>query len=145
MELNVTHIVRRFIDGNPSASLCSGSRAELGDNAGEITWRNSVTTGSTIPDFLTAEDEKQAVRDHFREYGAWTDEEIAAWTDEELRGLIVQEVAAEVRHLEDVGIDLDDFTEDEFSEATENEGGRLCKGDIAGSDSFGQWFFYVGM
>lgn len=145
MELNVTAIVRRFIDGDPAACLCSGSQAELGSNAGRITWQNSRNRGAGLPDFLATEEEKQAVRDHFREYGAWDVEEIAAWDDSDLRGLIVQEVAAEVRHLEDAGIDLEDFAEEEFQEATENEGGRLYRGDIAGSDSFGQWFFYVGM
>lgn len=144
MELNVTAIVRAFIDGEPDACLCSGSRAELGDNAGELTWRNSCNVGDTLADFLTTEEEKQEVRDHFRAYGAWDEEEIAAWTDSDLRGLLVQEIASEVRHLESAGIDLEDFTEEDFREATENEGGKLFRGDIAGEDPFKQWFFYLG-
>lgn len=144
MDLNVTSIIRAFIDGNPPAWHCSGSRAELGDNAGELTWRNSCNLGATLPNFLATEEEKQAVRDHFREYGAWDEEEINAWTDSDLRGLIVQEVASEVRHLESAGIDLEEFTEEDFTEATENEGGSLFRGDIVGEDSFGQWFFYLG-
>jgi hypothetical protein len=144
MELNVTHIVAAHLNGNPPACICSGSRAELGDNAGALTWNNSRNLGASLPDFLTTEEEKQEVRDHFKSYGAWDAEEIAAWDDDDLRGLITQEVMSQIRHLEGSGLDLENFTEDEYREATENEGGSLYRGDIAGDESFGQWFLYVG-
>jgi hypothetical protein len=86
----------------------------------------------------------QEVRDHIKEYGAWDEEEIAAFTPRDLRAFIVQEVMAEIRHLESSGIDLEDFTEEEFREAAENEGGRLFRGDVPESPGFGDWFFYVG-
>lgn len=145
MEINVTSIVTAHLDGNPPAHLCSGSRAELGENAGQITWGNSRQLAGNLPGFLETPDELEAVRDHIRTLGAWDDEEIAAFSDSDLRAFIVQEVMADIRHLEDYGqIDLNDFTEEEFRAATENEGGTLYKGDVPGHPGFGQWFFYLG-
>ena len=144
MELNVTQIVTAHLDGNPPAHLCSGSMAELGNDAGRVTWENSGDLADRLPGFLETETELQEVRDHIKEYGAWDGEEIAAFTPRDLRAFIVQEVMAEIRHLESSDIDLEDFTEEEFQEATENEGGRLYKGDVPESSGFGDWFFYVG-
>lgn len=143
MELNVTQIVRAHLDGNPPAHLCSGSRAELGESAGRITWDTSGNLADTLTGFLETEDEFQEVRGHIKEYGAWDAEEIAAFTPRDLRAFIVQEVMAEIRHLENSDLDLEDFTEEEFQEATENEGGRLYRGDVPG-EGCGDWFFYVG-
>lgn len=145
MELNVNQIVRAHLDGNPPAHLCSGSMAELGNDAGRVTWDNSCDLADRLPGFLETEDALQEVRDHIKSYGAWDEEEIAAFTPRDLRAFIVQEVMAEIRHLEEHGeIDLEDFTEEEFREATENEGGRLFRGDVPESPGFGDWFFYVG-
>lgn len=143
MELNVTQIVRAHLDGNPPAHLCSGSRAELGEAAASVTWGNSCDLADNLPGFLETETELQEVRDHIKSYGAWDAKEIAAFTPRDLRAFIVQEVMAEIRHLESSGIDLEDFTEEEFQEATENEWGRLYRGDVSG-EGCGDWFFYVG-
>jgi len=144
MELNVTKIVAAHLDENPPAWLCSGSMAELGNDAGRVTWNNSGDLADRLPGFLETETELQEVRDNIKEYGAWDAEEIAAFTPRDLRAFIVQEVMAEIRHLENSDIDLEDFTEEEFREAAENEGGRLFRGDVPESPGFGDWFFYVG-
>ena len=129
MEIDVTHMVEDC-DEMP---MLSGSRAELGENAGKLTWNNSIAYGNAKP-LLASDADREAAREHFAEYGAWSDEEIAAWSDADLQGLMVQEVAAAIREME--GYD----SNEEFEKACE-EGqcsGRLGKGDN------GRWYFYVG-
>ena len=98
LELDVTHMVRDA-DEMP---LLSGSVAELGDRAGAITWENSMRYAAKHPLLHTAEDFVEA-RDYFREFGAWTAEQIEDWTVEELQGITVQEVASQIREMEHFG------------------------------------------
>ena len=130
MELDVTHMVD---DADEMPNL-SGSRAELGEDAGKITWNNSTAYGTNHP-LLSTDEMRDAARAHFKEYGAWEAAEIAAWSEAELQGIMCQDVAAAIREME--GTD----SYDEFQKGVE-EGrysGRLYKGDN------GRWYFYVGM
>lgn len=113
-ELNVTHMVE---DADSMIEL-SGSQAEHGQDAGRITWNNSKAYGAQRP-LLTTDELRDAARAHFREYGAWTENEIAAWSEEELQAIMCQEVASAIRQMDD-------------------DSGRLSKGDD------GQWYFYLG-
>jgi hypothetical protein len=76
-ELDVTHM----IDDADDYPVMSGSIAELGSNASKITWNNSVAYGRNRP-LLTTDELRDAARSHFREYGAWTQDEIAAWSED---------------------------------------------------------------
>lgn len=76
-------------------ALLSGSRFELGDNAGQITWRNCLALAERLP--LITDENRDDVRDHFRDYGAWDDEEIAAWLDTDLSAMVWQEAASCMR------------------------------------------------
>lgn len=89
---DVTHLA------DEDCGLLSGSVAELGSNAGAITWRNSVEMGKSHP-LVTSEDADE-VRDYFRAYGAWTKKEIDQWTLEDLNGLVTQEAASGFREFE---------------------------------------------
>ena len=82
---------------------CSNSVANLGQDAGELTWRASRRFASALS--LTAE-QKEAFRDFVRSSGGWGEEEIAAWSDEELTALCVQRIAGDIR--EGFGDDLPD-------------------------------------
>ena len=82
---------------------CSNSRANLGQNAGELTWRASQRAASALP--LTDE-QKEAFRGFVKASGDWTREEIDSWTDAELTALCVQWVAGDIR--EGFGDDLPD-------------------------------------
>lgn len=73
MEIDVTHMVE---DADNMIEL-SGSRAEHGQDASRITWNNSKAYGADRP-LLTTDDMRDAARAHFKEYGAWSEEEIAA-------------------------------------------------------------------
>ena len=80
-------------------SLLSASRAELGEDAGGITWRNCLALAKRVP--LTTDKNREDIRDHFREYGAWEDKEIDAWTDTELSAMVWQEAASSMREFVD--------------------------------------------
>lgn len=79
------------------AGQFSASCAELGDNAGRITWQNACNAVDQIN--LTPEEILEA-KDYIRTWGAWEDEEIDAWTDEETKALIIQSAAGDYREAE---------------------------------------------
>ncbi|MEY9506922.1 hypothetical protein ABIE87_006480 [Bradyrhizobium diazoefficiens] len=129
-ELNVTHMVEEA----DSMFQLSGSRMEHGQDAGQITWNNSKAYGTDRP-LLTTDEMRDAARAHFREYGAWSEEEIAAWSEEDLQAITCQDVAAAIREME-VADDYEDYQR--LCEAGTCSG-RLYKGDD------GQWYFYLGI
>lgn len=88
MEINITSL------SQSDAPSFSGSRAELGDNAAQITWRNNVEENSAL---LDTPEKLEAARSHLKEYGAWSREEIAAWPDSEVNALFHQDVMSAVR------------------------------------------------
>lgn len=129
MEIDVTHMVESADD----MPMLSGSIAELGQNAGRMTWNNSVAYGKEQP-LLKTDDERDAARDHFADYGAWTKEEIAAWDEAALQGIVCQEVAALIREMEVAE------TYEEYERLCEAGtcSGRLYRGDD------GRWYCYFG-
>jgi len=129
MELDVTHMV----DDSDSMPNLSGSRAELGQDAGKITWNNSVEYGRNKP-LLTTDAMRDEARSYFQGFGAWTAEQIAAWSEEELQGVMCQDVAAAVREMEHYD------THEAFEQACE-EG--HCSGSLYLGTN-GHWYFYVG-
>lgn len=82
---------------------CSNSCANLGPNAGELTWRASKQAAHLLT--LTPE-QQEAFRDFVEASGGWTREEIDAWTDAGLTALCVQWISGDVR--EAFGDDLPD-------------------------------------
>jgi hypothetical protein len=88
MELNITSLA------DVDAPQYSASCMEMGQDAGRITWAANV---ADAPDLLDTDEKKEAARDHFKSYGAWTAEEIAAWTDRELNAILHQDIMAAVR------------------------------------------------
>jgi hypothetical protein len=130
MEIDVTHMIE---DADSMFEL-SGSRMEHGQDAGRITWNNSKVYGAEHP-LLKNDEERDAARAHFREYGAWSADEIAAWSEEDLQAVTCQDVAAAVREME-VADDYEDYVR--LCERGTCSG-RLSKGDD------GRWYFYLGM
>ena len=82
---------------------CSNSVANLGQDAGKLTWQASQRAASSL---VLSEGQKDAFRDFVRSSGGWDDEEIASWTEAELTALCVQWIAGDVR--ESFGDDLPD-------------------------------------
>ena len=91
MEIDVTD----FLASTDCGTL-SGSVAELGTNAGRITWSNSI---DAVKEFNPLPDDAalQKFRDWLRPWGGWDDAEIAAMSDEHLRALCVQWIAGDWR------------------------------------------------
>lgn len=98
MEVEVTHLVNRADD----MAYYSASRAELGDDAGAVTWQNAMDCFDpenldADPPLVSTEEQLQAARDWFAEFGAWEPEEIAAWNAQEVNALLLQFVAGDIR------------------------------------------------
>lgn len=82
---------------------CCNSVANLGQDAGELTWRASQRHATAL---VLSEGQKGAFRDWVRSSGGWDDEEIDAWPDTKLAALCVQWVSGDIR--ECFGDDLPD-------------------------------------
>ena len=129
MELNITHF---FTTAEPR--YYSASQAELGPDAGRITWENARDSGYNL---LDTDDKREAARQHFALYGAWTEEEIAAWSDTELNAITIQDISAAMR---DSGMDQTswDWAEYERQADAGQVSGALFRGDD------GEVYFYLG-
>ena len=84
------------------ASLFSASQAELGPNAGKITWSNACGACDLIS--LTPEEILEA-KEYIKTWGAWEHEEIDSWSDLATKALIVQSAAGDYREAESVAWD----------------------------------------
>lgn len=111
--------------------MMSGSIAELGEGAGRITWNNSVQMGKAHP--LVTEEDADEIRDYYREFGAWDDEEIDAWTLEDLNGMVTQEAAAAFREYER----FDSYEEYQTAAEAGQVSGNLYR------DDSGRWWINI--
>lgn len=84
------------------ASNFSASQAELGPNAGKITWANACEACHLIN--LTPEEILEA-KEYIKTWGAWEDDEIDSWSEDETKALIVQSAAGDYREAESVAWD----------------------------------------
>ena len=93
MDLDITQF---FTEAD--AQDYSASRAELGDNAGTITWNAAKrAAGEWLWPLLDTDDKRDAFRAHVKGFGAWDETEIAAWSNEELNALLYQMIAGDMR------------------------------------------------
>ena len=97
MEINITQF---YNDANPATY--SASVAELGDNAGRITWDNAVQRSALGSMLLDTPDKLEAMRAWAKSSGGWNDAEIAAWSDVELNALFIQLVSGDMREKGDM-------------------------------------------
>lgn len=92
MDLDITDFFN-----SECASDYSASVNEIGRNAAADTWQ-AAKEASEEWDWIKGDDEiRQALRDHFKEYGAWSDDEIGAWSDSELNALLIQDISGNMR------------------------------------------------
>lgn len=77
----------------------SGSQAELGDQAGRLTWDNALRIADAHERWLLCGVDLacEGVREMAGGMGAWEDNEIAAWSERECLAFFVQSVASEIR------------------------------------------------
>lgn len=147
MEINITHLLHDDIN----LMLYSASAAELGQDAGKVTWENAVDAvtycaedGSCADQLdhvmLKTAEQLQAARDYFRDSGGWSAEEINSWNTDDLNALMLQFVAGDLREY----LEFEAKTPEEFEKWNQNYGGRIYRCDIEGHPEQGQLFYYLG-
>lgn len=79
----------------------SGSQAELGPCAADITWRAALDIAGRHKEWLLCDADKacEDMRRWAKETGAWDEDERNVWSVEECLALFVQNVAFELRML----------------------------------------------
>lgn len=130
MELNITEFFRAA-----DPATYSASKAELGENAGRITWLAACDA-----DFLILDDDekREAFRLFVLDSGGWVEHEIDQWSDSELNALCIQWVSGDMREAGLTGCPDDDWHA--YEQAAQ---AGQCAGRISRADS-GEVFFYIG-
>lgn len=134
MEIDITDFFNECAPMDYSASV-----AEIGRDAGRVTWTAAVEDAPDWP-LLDTEEKRQAFRDHAAGFGAWSEEEIAAWSDDELTALFIQMVAGDIREagLDTAAPDWEQYEKDcEGGQAS----GRLYGGPMS---TDGRIYYYLG-
>jgi hypothetical protein len=136
MEIDITNFARNADPYEFSASI-----AELGTDAGKITWNNSKEEASTNP-LISTDDEFDAFRAWAKDFGAWDATEIAAWNSDECNALLIQFISGDLRELQELcpsdGDDAIDWTAAQKLSECGTIGGRIYPGDD------GRIYFYMG-
>lgn len=131
MEIDIT----AFVD-TETPEFYSASQAEMGPDAGKLTWAASMEAAERIsPPMLDTEDKLDEARDYFGAMGAWDRAEIAAWTPQHVNAMFIQEVSARMR---DDGIKAG-MMEDDWLRLEDGEASGLI---YRGND--GRIYFYLG-
>lgn len=97
MEINITLF---YNTANPATY--SASAAELGDNAGRITWDNAVQRSTLGSMLLDTPDKLEAMRKWAVSTGAWSAKEVTNWSDVEVNALFIQLVAGDMREMQEM-------------------------------------------
>ncbi len=127
MELDITEFFNNECPGDYSASI-----AELGRDAGKITWSNARECAQETP--LFSECKRDEVIAFFDEFGVW--EDIANWSMAELNALLIQLISGDIREGEVNGV----WNWQEYEKAT--EAGDLSGNLFRGTDN--RIYYYVG-
>jgi hypothetical protein len=139
-ELNITALFSALVSkplGGGNAVHYSGSVAELGPDAGLITWENCLRDGTTLlgtkTDAKIGWDElHDAIRDYAESFGAWDRPVIDSWLSINLYAFLLQDIASAVREWDAVTGSEDGWTGDwdMYREAAEagRVSGRLSVG-----------------
>lgn len=134
MEIDISRFFNECAPMDYSASV-----AEIGNNAGAYTWRAACDDSEDYM-LLDSDDKRQAFRAHVREFGAWTDAEIAAWTDTELNALFIQLISGDMREC-DIG---PESSPDEWADYQSRAESGDCPSNIFRADD-GRIFYYLGV
>lgn len=128
MEINIT---RFFHDADPSEYSASIAETGLKD-IGKRTWNAAKETGAETP-LLTTPEEIAALRLYVKDFGAWSEEEIAAWDDAECNALFIQLVSGDMRDA-DLGKG-EELTADDWAAYEERAHKGQCAGNIFRADN----------
>lgn len=91
MHVDITALLADF-----EPKYYAASAAEIGEDAGRITWENAVDRAESV-DLLDTAEKVGAFRSFVLGFGAWTEEEVDAWTAIERNALLLQFIAGDLR------------------------------------------------
>jgi len=123
MELDITDFFNTEEPQQYSASV-----AEIGNNAGKVTWDNALECSRN---FVTEENKAEFIS-FFDGFGAWDD--LEDWPINELNALVIQYISGDIREFED----CDGWEDYEDQSEAGRVSGRIHKGDD------NRIYFYVG-
>jgi hypothetical protein len=83
----------------------SASVAELGEDAGSITWNNALEAAKTWEAIKPTD--MPELRSYFKTFGAWSSEELIGFSCLDLRALVIQLIAGDWRNYIDEPEDSD--------------------------------------
>ena len=132
MEIDITRLFHSdaYAPVNYSASV-----AEIGQDAGRITWKAACDGASSYGPMLVTPEQLDAFRSHVEDFGAWSEEEIAAWSDNECNALFLQLVSGDIREA-DLDTDNPDWP---AYYANDSVAGNMGEGDD------GRIYYYLGL
>lgn len=111
LEFDVTPLFADKLD----AYMLSNSVSNLGDNAGQITWANSLEAASDYP--LVTDENREEVIGWIRGWGAWEEGDLMQWNNQSLSALVWQFAAADFReHWEDYVSDFHETDSESLEE-----------------------------
>ena len=122
MELNITKLVQETTAKDYSASI-----AELGNDAGPITWNAAVNDASDY--FNMTDEELEKLREYFTGFGGWANEEIKAWDTGQLYALLLQFISGDIREFSDEPMDTWNWSDYEREARRGTNSGRLFKSE----------------
>jgi hypothetical protein len=96
MEIDIT----RFVNES-TPSHYSASQAELGPDAGRITWDNAKDRAKEMH-LLDTPEKLEAMRQFALASGGWNEDEVSAWSDDELNALFIQWISGDIRELNEL-------------------------------------------
>lgn len=87
---------------------CSNSVMNLGESAGQITWRNSLELASNHEKWLKSpiNEAIEGIREYAGSFGAWDEDEIALWSEEYCLAFLAQDIASDLRLIGSDDLDL---------------------------------------
>lgn len=129
MEINITRLFETIEPEYYSASI-----AELGNDAGSITWKNAI---AAAPRLLKGKEQLQEFAKYLLGFGAWSESEIKAWSVKECNALLLQLIAGDIR---EAGLDTKNPDWQQYK--LDSEKGRIS-GRIYAADN-GQVFYDIG-
>jgi len=101
MEIRITHLC----NAETPFRDYSASVAELGQDAGRVTWQAALD--DALDYALFSESDCDEIRDYFRGFGAWSAEELHAMDYQKLQALLLQSIAGDIR---EVPSDAEEFS-----------------------------------
>lgn len=107
----------------------SASVAELGNDAGRITWENAVDAVDAWR-FLDNDEKTENWKKFIRSSGGWTEEEVDAFSETELNALLIQWLSGDIR---ESGLDARPVDWEEYEKGA-NSGhysGRIYGGPLS--------------